>query len=418
VASLKLTNFFDAEGEFDAKKLRSYLYRHKDSTEVALFKKLPGETYKEKYLYMKNHEEPTLYKESQKLKSETDFETGKSVSEALLAKDTTDEKELLELHGFDTNLWKVTKSTSSLWENGKDTLVASKIWVEPRNLKDYAPEQIMKTIDKAVNFKPEDLKVEKIENHGRLLVLPIADLHYGLLSDYNTSGNRYDMKIAEERLKAYVTDATSRAVKSGGADSVLLTLGNDFFNADNVFGTTTKGTRQDNEAGHFTVFDAGVHLAVTVIEFLRKAFKNVYVLSVQGNHDKQSSHALMAALYYKYSGVPFVDIDLTSDEYPRTYFKFGQNLLGFGHETKIKEVQRIMSNEAEDWSSCKFKTFFLGHLHHEEVLDVGPLVVRRLPVMSGRSAWSAEMGFECSPRAQAFVFDSANGLEEIFNKTF
>ena len=121
------------------------------------------------------------------------------------------------------------------------------------------------------------------------------------------------------------------------------------------------------------------------------------------------------ALYFKYKDNKRVEVNVSSDEKSRFYYRFGENLLGFGHETKIKECHRIMSSECKDWSDYKYRTMFLGHLHKEEVLDTGALVVRRLPILSGKSTWTDSQGYMAHPRAQAFVFDAARGLINTIN---
>ena len=46
---------------------------------------------------------------------------------------------------------------------------------------------------------------------------------------------------------------------------------------------------------------------------------------------------------------------------------------------------------------------------------IQPLVVRRLPILSGKSTWTDSQGYMAHPRAQAFVFDAARGLINTIN---
>lgn len=295
--------------------------------------------------------------------------------------------------------------------------MSSKIEVRPRNILEGSPETLLERIDEALKVKSVEFPkiIKKANSSKKLLVFPISDLHYGLLSDSKTSGNVYNMEIAEERLATYI-ETTLDNVKIGKDDTVLITFGNDFFNCDNVAGTTAHGTPQDNEASYFTVWDRGVALGIKTVDYLLKNTEaNIHIAAVQGNHDLQSSHAMSAALYFKYKDNKRVLVKVDSDEKSRFYYNFGENLIGFGHETKIKECHRIMSSECKDWSNYKYRTMFLGHLHKEEVLDTGSLVVRRLPILSGKSTWTDQQGYMSSPRAQAFVFDSEKGLINIVN---
>lgn len=410
-----MINFRRADGTIRDRRLYEYVKRHKNDAEVIKMLSLPGSSIIEKY---KNYLDSNIATE-EKLgvtSQEFDYDNQTGVSNAVL---TFDEKlteaELLKQHGYDPLKWRVSKHQSSKWNCGSKILLSSKIFVKPRNILEGDKTQVLDSINKALQIPPIDFSKKINANGNKLLVLPISDLHYGLIADENTSDNVYNMQIAEDRLKTFVNTAIDN-IKLNFNDTILITFGNDFFNCDNVAGTTAHGTPQDNEAAYFSVFDKGVNLGVSIIDFLLKNTPcYIAVASVQGNHDLQSSHAMSIALYYNYKDNARVTVDVHSDERARFYFPFGENLLGFGHETNIKECHRIMSSECKDWSSYKYRTMFLGHLHKEEVLDTGALVVRRLPILSGKSTWTDSMGYVAHPRAQAFVFDCNKGLTNTIN---
>lgn len=413
-----MLDFRRIDGSIKERSLYEYVRKHKGEPDVNQLLSFPGNSTVAKY---KNYLASFTGDEDREetvgvTEQEFDYENNVSVSSAILdfSKKFTEE-ELLQQHGYDSTKWKITKHRCSKWESGDRTLMSSKIFVEPRNILEGSPSQILETINKALKIPARTFKTVPIKSNSKLLVLPISDLHYGLIADSQTSDNVYNMELAEERLQTYVT-TTLENVALRNDDTILITFGNDFFNCDNTAGTTAHGTPQDNEASYFTVFDRGVNLGISTIDYLLKHTDcNIFVASVQGNHDLQSSHAMTLALYYNYKDNKRVSVDVHSDEKARYYFSYGENLLGFGHETKIKECHRIMSSECKDWSNYKYRTMFLGHLHKEEVLDTGALVVRRLPILSGKSIWTDSMGYMSHPRAQAFVFDSARGLVNTVN---
>lgn len=414
-----MLDFRRADGTIKEKALYTYIRKHSDDPEVLSIMSLDEKSIIGKYKkYLANFSGEKAEDDVIGIKSqEFDYESQVGVSSAILdLSHTLTEEELLKQHGYNANDWKVTKHQCSKWQSGLKTLMASKIFVKPRNILENSPENIVAKFNKALKLQPVTFeKVEPVKSKN-LLVLPISDLHYGLISSDNSSDNVYNMSIAEDRLTRYVVESLNRVPKNS-LDTILITFGNDFFNCDNVQGTTTHGTPQDNEKDYFTVWDAGVRLGISVIEYLLKEAPGVkiHVANVQGNHDLQSSHAMLAALYYKYLDSNRVKVDIRSDEKSRYYYRYGDNLIGFGHETKIKECHRIMSSECKDWSECRYKTMFLGHLHKEEVLDTGALVVRRLPILSGKSIWTDSKGYMAHPRAQSFIFNAEKGLTTTFN---
>lgn len=416
-----MLDFRRADGSLKERAIYAYVKKHSDDLDVKQILSFPGNSVIAKYKnYLKSCSGISVDEKVETLEGvkeqEFDYENQVGFSSAILNfKKSFTEDELLKQHGYDVTKWRVVKHQCSKWNCGSKVLMASKIFVKPRNILEGSPATIMENINKALSIKPKPFEVKISKRNSKLLVLPISDLHYGLISDSNTSDNIYNMHIAERRLQEYVMTALDN-VNLGENDTILITFGNDYFNCDNVAGTTAHGTPQDNEASYFSIFDKGVNLGVSIIEYLLTYTKcAIRVAAVQGNHDLQSSHAMSLALYFKYKGNPRVNVNVKSDEKARFYFTYGANLIGFGHETNIKDCHRIMSSECKDWSNYKYRTMFLGHLHKEEVYDTGALVARRLPILSGKSKWSDSMGFTSHPRAQAFVFDSEKGLVNTIN---
>jgi len=95
-----------------------------------------------------------------------------------------------------------------------------------------------------------DIKPLQYKQNGKLLALPIADFHLNLLSDKLSTGNDYNMEIAEELFFHVINDVIDR-VGNKSYEKVLFVVGNDFVNADNLSGTTTHGTPQDNSGSWF-----------------------------------------------------------------------------------------------------------------------------------------------------------------------
>lgn len=415
-----MLNFEREDGSIKERVLYGYVKSHKDDPEVQKLLNCEGSSIIKKYNNYKNNIASSVdSNKNDYFDKVVDYENNSSTSTVILpVKNNYTEEDLLKAHGYDPLLWKIVKHQSSKWNSGPNVLMASKILVKQRNILEGSPKNIIDKINQSLKLPRIDFTdIKRVSDNKKLLVIPISDLHYGLLSEDNTSGNEYNMEIAERRVKEYVKTTVENINKSS-IDTVLISFGNDYFNCDNVQGATNRGTPQDNEASYTTIFDKGVNLGISLVDYLLQIFDkhvDINVIGVQGNHDLQSSHAMSLALYYNYKNNDRVNVDTYSDEKSRYYYRFGENLIGFGHETKIKECHRIMSSECRDWSNYKYRTMFLGHLHKEEVLDTGALVARRLPILSGRSKWSETQGYDSHPRAQSFVFDRDKGLVNIIN---
>lgn len=171
---------------------------------------------------------------------------------------------LLEKHGFDKNTFELVSAKNSRWNvqkkgSGVVDMYSSKITVRPA--KEFVWSQ--SNIDKAfknIRIQSSPSKKRKpVVHNGRCLVVPISDLHLGLLSEKKVSGNDYDLEMAEA-LYYYAIDDVMAEVGETEFEKVMFIIGNDFINADNINNTTTKGTPQDCSNQWHTIIDKAIEL--------------------------------------------------------------------------------------------------------------------------------------------------------------
>ena len=195
---------------------------------------------------------------------------------------------------------------------------------------------------------------------------------------------------------------------------VIFLLGNDGLNADNIVGTTTSGTPQDNQLNWFETVRQFTDLMVQTIEELKK-IAPVLAFFCPGNHDLQSTFMICETLkaYFRNDN----SVTIGSEATQRKYFRYGVNMIGFSHDEKESNVAKIMAAEQpEMWGETKYKYFLISHLHHECVKDDFGVDIRRLPTISGRSYWTNKKGFVGTRKqAQAFIFNETKGLTDVFN---
>ncbi len=352
-----------------------------------------------------------------------DYQTEECVSDIITTLKDTDESKLLKEHGFNDKEWRIIKVRHSIWQqnskkDGVKDLYASQIHVLPRVDKGYSEEEIIERLERVSGYKPNTKQLWSIKPTKKgscVLLLPICDLHYGLLATNPVTGNEYNVEIAKRRFNQFIAEAVAqaRATKSDISE-IIFTLGNDFYNADTLAGTTVKGTPQDQQDHLTNLAESATQMVMDSIEFL-KGIAPVTVLAVKANHDWTASYYMMLAVYHKYKNDPKVTPILSRQA--RVYLQYGENLFGFAHDQKMPDTAKLMATEAaEQWSRTKFRTFFLAHLHHEIVDEIGSVVVRRLPTLSGHSTWSNDQGFVGSTaRSQAFIFSEDRGLTYIIN---
>ena len=295
---------------------------------------------------------------------------------------------ILKVHGYDSNSWELTSAKQTIWNNSLDSeLYSSKITVKPRVGFNWSEDNIKNIFDKLkehTEFNVSDYMTivgvdEELPTQDKMLLIGIADLHYGLLAKDNLS-EEYNMQIAKERFNGIITDVIKRKSNDKSIEKVVLLIGNDFLSADNVQGTTSRHfTQQDQETNWYEIIESATEMLIEEIDKLRFFFPSVEVVNVKGNHDEMSTFGIMQTLNAYYRGHQAVTIN-TNCKF-RQYIRYGTSLIGLSHNERVQDVSKIMAAETGiDFGECRYKCFLMGHLHsRKEIGDDYGVDIYRLP---------------------------------------
>lgn len=328
---------------------------------------------------------------------------------------------LMEAHGYNPQCWELVSARNNLWqvyskEDKIQTLYSSKIVVKPRTEYCWNVEDIQKLFDGLKTNYQNKINVlpQHYSDNGNMLVVPIADFHYNLIADKFSTGNDYNTEIAKECYYNTLNDIINR-IQNKKFEKVLFVVGNDFINADNINGSTTKGTPQDNNTLWFSAIKEATQLVINGVDILAN-IAPVDVVYVPSNHDLHSMFGIMQTVQAWYRN----DKNVTVDGSPlfRKYYRFGNTLLNFAHDMKVKDALELVTSEAKQhWSDCTHIISMLAHLHQDmEYAKQGYLEVRRLPTISGWSRWSNNSGYIQSERKnQTFIINKDKGIMDILN---
>jgi hypothetical protein len=349
---------------------------------------------------------------------------GSQTSDKLIQMSQNDCKDvefLLKSHGYDSKEFVLTNAKNSIWNSynkvdGIISLFSSKITVKPRTEYYWNTEDIEKIfLDlKSTSKNTKKIEPKQYEKNGQILLVPIADLHFALLTDTYSNNNDYNMEIAEQVFMEVIEDVISRN-KYNKFEKVVFVTGNDTTNSDNINSTTTAGTQQQDSAMWFTVVDRVTTLLIHGIDRL-STIAPVDIVYVPSNHDLHTMFGVVQTInaYYREDD----DITVDTSPLPRKYYQFGTSVLAFSHDVKVKDALKIVSTEAKDmWSASKRVIFMLAHLHQAMEYDKqGMLEIRRLPTISGFSRWTNGRGYiQTERKNQAFILDYNKGIIDIQN---
>lgn len=244
-------------------------------------------------------------------------------------------------------------------------------------------------------------------------VLVISDVHFGKYAwGKGTGGSDYDLSIADRLVRAAADELLASASPTR---RTILFLG-DIFHVDNVMGTTTSGTRLDQDGRLPKIIETGCDCLLGIVE---KSAADVPtdVTVVNGNHDETLTYAWQRILQERFrnDGRVTVSPKVTS----RQYLSFGSCLIGaaHGHRAKRKLPQLMALESADAWSRCWYREFHTGHFHSQAaewqrpIETIDGVIVRTAPAICPPDSWTADAGFVGSRQAmEAFVYRPEGGL--------
>lgn len=316
--------------------------------------------------------------------------------------------------------WQVERFIVNKWEVGAlveksgrievEPLYQVKAWLKRKRDVILAREEIARMREEAKRWMPK-LRPAKATPGDVMLEIAVSDLHVGRYAWGDGTGcGDYDSKIAIQRLNDAVAAMIERSKPMRPA-KILMLVGNDLFNIDNLQNTTTQGTRQDTDTRYQKLF-AEVRRAYVDLIGMALTVAPVHVIVVPGNHDTLSSWHLGDSLSLWFSRSPGVTVD--NAPVPRKYYQWGKVGLMFCHGDKGKRINypMVFASERPDiFGECVWKEVHTGHWHHTIAEDRYGVMVRVLPTLAAQSHWESENMYIGSIRAaEAFLWHKELGL--------
>ena len=293
-----------------------------------------------------------------------------------------------------------------------EPLFQVKCWLRKKVEVAAAKAEIKALIEDAKCYAPIYLPIKHNRvSSGITVELSIPDLHLGKLAwGKETGGKDWDSKIARDTFfRAF--EHLLRGVSGYNPDKFWFIVGNDFYNADNKSGLTTKGTPQSTDTRYPKMFRTGRQLIVDATDNLVQT-ANTDLIIVPGNHDELSCFHLGENLeiWYSRNQNVFVDNAPTLRKY-RKHGCVGLMWTHGNHEKHDKLPLLMATEQRKMWGETRFNEIHIGHYHGTKVDEINGVRVRRLPSLCTADEWHSRMGF-CGnlQSAEAFVWDAERGL--------
>lgn len=305
------------------------------------------------------------------------------------SKQTFNQNELLIIHGFNPDEFKIRSITSNEWTtpiSGESFYnYQSKIVVEPK-VKGNSIDDIIQAIkDYTTPFDITVIDDEKIED---TLLINLPDLHFGI----NTADeySHYQTQILSYLENQY--------------ENVVISLLGDFFNTDNFNNKTIHDTRV-NDTDIPNAWEEATLFIEPIIQKALSMSPNVRVVYSRGNHDES-----MAWAYHKYLEVkyPQAEHDVATNQLKCILIDGNAIYLTHGHIRKRNICQLCATLYPKEWAEAENRMLFTGHFHTIKSEDLTGLVHYQLPTISKHTDYEKENLFIGSQKG-VHLFELGHG---------
>lgn len=304
---------------------------------------------------------------------------------------------IMEAHNLDADKWEVSSYRTNFWQtqakgSKKLLLYQSKITVKPKKQITITYEDIDRYFE-TKDYSKDKLPIEGLnyDEGGEILEIKVPDLHIGLLSWREETGEDYDLKIVREKFFQCINDIVERCKYRKFKKIVFVTLG-DLLHIDNDQGTTTKGTQQQMDGRMAKITACAEDILIDSITILGKLAPVEYIYTA-GNHDRVCGYMLARSASNVFRNDPNVTCDISPN--PIKYRRYGVGLVLYHHgDLPKKNIGELpMKHAREELSKAKHVEVNIGHEHTEETTAINGIRVRRFPVICASSYWEYQQGY-------------------------
>lgn len=300
----------------------------------------------------------------------------------------------------------VVRGTSTLYKDG----VAKIQWVKTR-LEDNKYQQMML---EAIEALKEDIpKVSlmmppPLGNDNLCNCYVITDYHLGMLSWEDETGDNWDVKIAEDLLIKWFSQAI---VQSPNANHAVFAQLSDFLHFDGMDAVTPASKHLLDVDSRFSkLVRSAIRILRVVIDMLLAKHQTLHIIMADANHDPVSQIWLREWFSVLYENEPRITVDKSPNPY--NAYEFGNTALFFhhGHKRNVANVSNVFASQfREMYGRTKYAYAHLGHLHHIDVKENNLMIVEQHRTLAANDAYGARGGYLSGRDAKVITYSKEYG---------
>lgn len=242
-------------------------------------------------------------------------------------------------------------------------------------------------------IKPaEPIAPPKTVSRDWMTLYPLPDVHLGMMSWGQETGEDYDTKIAVQRLKDGMSKCVSFAPDSECA--TILVMG-DFLHANDDSNQTPASKHPlDTDSRHWKTTEAAIQVLIELVSAALQKHRHVIVRLLRGNHDPEAYKTLTFALWAWFRDNDRVEVEKSPCEF--WVQEFGNNMFIAQHGDRAKPQQVILEMAdrwPEMWARTRNRFYLSGHKHSAESKRIGGALWMQFDAICSRDAYAAGYPF-------------------------
>lgn len=239
-------------------------------------------------------------------------------------------------------------------------------------------------------------------------IYPVADLHIGLLTDEEETGENWDTKIATRVFREKFDRLLSLTPSTECA--VIAQLGDLTHNDDQNNVTPQSKHQLDVDSRYFVILRRAVAVMKYAIDAALQKHGSVIYRGCRGNHDITTHYAVTLALSEHYRNEPRVTIEDSANEF--YVYEYGKNMVLLCHGDKVSADKLSLfaaSEYPEVWGRTLYRRALTGHVHHKRALQAGGMLVESIETLIPKDAYAHSHGYTSQRALVSIVLDKNEG---------
>jgi len=283
-------------------------------------------------------------------------------------------------------------------------------WVKTR-MDDNKFQQILMEAVEAMKEEIPRVKMTaapKAGNDNLLNCYVITDYHLGMLSWDEETGENWDIKIGEDLIVRWFSQAI---LQSPAADTAIFAQLSDFLHFDGMDAVTPASKHLlDVDTRFAKLVRSAIRVLRTVIDMLLQKHSKVHVIMADANHDPVSQIWLREWFSVLYENEPRISVDKSPNPY--NAYEFGKVALFFhhGHKRKVANVSEVFAARfREMFGRTKHAYAHMGHLHSIDIKENNLMIVEQHRTLAPADAYAARGGWLSGRDAKVICYHKEFG---------